>query len=413
MPVCPLPNPRYIFDVQNAHADATFTLTPLQGQAFLYVSTTEQPVYGNTSTYQFSSTRWGGLQQVIVRDTPATSCGKLGAAQACRFYVGVFGNRFTVANQTTYFSLVASTSQGVVTLQDGVPFTDWTPRGQFEYFQISVPVAPAALLVSITPLTGDPDLYMSTTVTRPNTTAFTWRSMFFGADAIAVDSYRDPNFRVGTYFIGVHSFTESSFSITASVLLPNATTSSRVRLINGQPQAGLLDQAGIRYYSFYVAPSAASMHRQLTITLTPRWGDPDIYVRNDGQLPTPYSYQWKADRVGRDTIMIGDTCEDCEYIVGVRAFTRSLYTLVAATADAITSLQSGVAHTSTVFVGRTEYYQITVPLGVELYIALQDLGGGDPDLLVRATSPADDRHEHDAADGGRRLLAEHVRLGQH
>jgi hypothetical protein len=377
---------QYIFDVLNAHSDATFTLTPLVGQAFLYVSTTQQPIPSDPSTYQYSSTRFGGLQQVIVRDTPATSCGTLGSAQACRFYVAVYGNRFSVANQSTYYSIVASTTQGVVTLQDGVPFTDWTPARQYEYFQINVPVAPAALLVSVTPLTGDPDLYMSAIYTRPNATAFTWRSLYFGADAISVDSTLDNKFVTGTYYISVYAFTEASFTITASVLLPNASDTQRIRLINGQPQAGLLDRAGIRYYTFYVAPTGASMHRQLALGLTPRYGDPDMYIRNDGQLPTPYSYQWKADRVGRDNIVIPDTCEDCEYIIGVRAFTRSLYSLTASTGDAVTYLQSGVAHSASVIRGRMEYYAINVPIGVELFIALQDIGGGDPDLLVRGTN---------------------------
>jgi hypothetical protein len=118
-------------------------------------------------------------------------------------------------------------------------------------------------------------------VIHPNQTSYTWRATQYGADTIGIE-YTDPHYvwshgsNSGIYYISVYAYENTTFTITASMIdASDNDTSHDVILISGQPQTGfLLNRGSQRWYTFLVGERA-----DVTITITPRYGDPDLYVR--------------------------------------------------------------------------------------------------------------------------------------
>lgn len=75
-----------------------------------------------------------------------------------------------------------------------------------------------------------------------------------------------------------------------------------VRLVSGQPLAARIDQAhDYLLYSFRVDQS----HNTARFTLAPTQGDPDMYITNDGSVPTSDHYQWAdISNTGRGDIRV-------------------------------------------------------------------------------------------------------------
>jgi hypothetical protein len=91
------------------------------------------------------------------------------------------------------------------------------------------------LTIAVTPITGDPDVFVSTLVRQPNITSNQWRSNGFGNEVIYI-STTDPKFQSCgipcVFYIGVLAWGRSStFSI-------SARTSSVALLTPGVPAVG-------------------------------------------------------------------------------------------------------------------------------------------------------------------------------
>lgn len=67
----------------------------------------------------------------------------------------------------------------------------------------------------------------------------------------------------------------------------------------------------------------------------------DVYVRNDGVLPSASSFTWKSDAFGTDLVTVSNAPAG-DYFIAVHApLVDSSYTIVAATSDAMVTLQDG------------------------------------------------------------------------
>jgi hypothetical protein len=82
-----------------------------------------------------------------------------------------------------------TTSIAQLSLRDGVPVRDWVQTGKYDYFRYEVaadPLPGSYLTFTVTPFSGDPDLYASATLQFPNSTSGgdTKKSNYFGGDVI-------------------------------------------------------------------------------------------------------------------------------------------------------------------------------------------------------------------------------------
>ncbi len=68
--------------------------------------------------------------------------------------------------------------------------------------------------MSLPQLSGDPDLFISTTLTRPSASNFTWHSFDYGSDVVTVNTHTDPAACTGcVYYIAVVGAREATYTI--------------------------------------------------------------------------------------------------------------------------------------------------------------------------------------------------------
>jgi len=338
----------YQIQFDDLSTDLTVTVTPYVGKAFLCLSTTEKPVVNDADTYQ-----WSKFSDSLL--TITVSPGDNHFCQNCTYYLAVYG-----AANVTRFSVVASSAAAIVTLQDGVPQPSFVEQDQYVFFAFNVENAMCNVDFVLTPLFGDPDLYVSNIIPRPTEHNFTWYSDNYGGDVLNLD-YTQEHFSLGTYFIGVSAATNASFSIMAKVTDLNNINhqdSSSV-LLEGLPQMGFLNQKGdAAYYTF-----SPHSHQSVTFTITPRYGDPDLFVTDGSNMS---HFEWESHSWGQDSLTIAEGCvansggrqgagsagggadsepkdDGCSYTVKVQAFSHTLFSITATTEDSTTTLQSGVS----------------------------------------------------------------------
>jgi hypothetical protein len=80
------------------------------------------------------------------------------------------------------FPVVAMFQDNTITLQDSVAIRDVVGPRMYEYFKIKVVNPDGDLTISVTPFSGDPDLYISPAPeAHPRKENYTWASRGFGA----------------------------------------------------------------------------------------------------------------------------------------------------------------------------------------------------------------------------------------
>ena len=85
---------------------------------------------------------------------------------------------------------------------------------KFYKLQLSCPNTAAALQVTLTPLQGDPDLYLSSTVQQPGPVTGADQSLVGNATQLALQF---PS--AGMYYLGVFGVTSAAFKVQATVQL--------------------------------------------------------------------------------------------------------------------------------------------------------------------------------------------------
>ena len=147
--------------------------------------------------------------------------------------IGVFGKTASA------FKLVLSTTDTVVPLSAGEGKRFFSQAGGYRYFSATVPRG-HAVDIMVTPLTGDPDLFVSASVERPDSTSPecvaepSWCS--------SVEGSRFEHVRIGaadahacqvepscTYHIGVHAMTAAAYTVVAT------WQDAPIRLLDGLP----------------------------------------------------------------------------------------------------------------------------------------------------------------------------------
>jgi hypothetical protein len=296
------------------------------------------------------------------------------------------------ATDAEYIVSVNSNAQ-TIRLVSGIPATSWTSQNTYKYFQVTMPLYLGALTVTVTPFNGDPDLYMSISTQEPTNQDYDWVSMAYGADHLTVD-YTMDNFQTGEYYIGVYGWTNTSFTITAMITdlsEVDTTPGQMTTLFDGVPQTGLLTASSdMHYYTFFLGDEG-----NLTVTVTPQYGDPDLYITTDGTIPSPDNYQWDSLYYGRDSIIISDGCNNCQYTIGVNAFSHTLYTIIASSTSSANILQSGHPQSGFVQSQDWQYYRFYAGItGLPMTVALNALTG-DPDLYMSTTVTRPDHDNYD------------------
>ena len=226
---------------------ATFALNVRQGYASMYVSTTQQPIPTNASTYQNSVTWWQAVKSIT---TPAITAANypVDSDGQVLFYIGIYGA--ADAN----FTVTAFTSSQMVQLVSGQSVYRTVTQNTYNYFFIAVQSGNQDLSIIVTPVTGDPDLYVSQAPQfNPTRQSHQFQGINWGGDIVDID-----NANVTVYYIGVHAFTNTTFTLMVQLSQHNSDPlSNAVILYDGVPQVGYAHSHHVQYYSFMLQTQAS------------------------------------------------------------------------------------------------------------------------------------------------------------
>ena len=373
--------PQYAFVHKGAYALFSFHAqsrasiqVSVNGNTKVYVGTTA-PVVPSNIIWQ-STFFSGGL--TIPASTPYWPASN-------QFYLSVLGV------YDSYFLLSVSLNGTATTLSDGSAIEAHVDQDDNAYYTYHVGTIGCQLQFIVSAISGDPDLFVSQSVRKPNPSSCSMpgaacnSSDSYGADQVTFDPAP-----LGDYFVAVNGYTDSSFTILAQTVCPqDSYNSSSTILTDGVSQHGALPAHIPRYYSF-VAPAYAA---DITFSLVARVGDPDMYIRNDNRPPSRWDFQWSASHIGSDTIVIRSTdtkaCvpgSDCRYYIYVYAYSDCDFYIMASTPVQQILLYEGQPQRNSLEQGQLQYYAISIyarswrPL--PLVISVTDLGAGNPDMVV-------------------------------
>ncbi|KAL0487436.1 hypothetical protein AKO1_000834, partial [Acrasis kona] len=301
----------YVLDIDTLFKDVqrsdviTFALTSFVGDADLFISTTGRPDVVE-ATHQCrncilqGSTPRSEVQQ-ISKDSPQFPSG---AGQ--KFYIGILGY---ASGASYYFNSFSDRA----TITDGHPQTGQTKRGKFVYFTYTR-ISNDPFVITVTPFSGDPDLYISQTTITPGPGSSTWSASSTGDDTITIDPSEPPAATSSVYYIGVRAFTDAYYTIYAS------SVKTYTQTVEGVPLYERLPASQTALFKTTVLQP-----QYLTVKVNPRSyrGDPDIYVTKSVEQgpPGPGNYLYAKTTVGDDELTF--KAEPTTYYIGIKAYTTT------------------------------------------------------------------------------------------
>jgi len=363
-------------EVEANPSDVQFSLVPIGGDPNLYCGTTDYPDAEDSGTYKWTLSGSEGNLDLTTSSE--------GFPSPPLFYCTLAGT----PSEPIEAAITVTSSHEDKQLIPGVPVQDTIEAGKYKYYKVDVSGDGKCDLFTVaTVLSGDPDLYMSKTHPRPtseNHEEGDASSAHWGSDYIT-----NHNVTSGTYYISVLAAAGFSceYTLTSMYSCPGDGTGATTTLINGMGQVDLLESGSNRMYSF----STPEAVQDISITLTPLYGDADLYVRkfDSSRAEDDGDYIWESKSWGADFIKISSTdpnaCQNCELQIMVYAFTESIYTLTAVSANHRTTLRNGVSTTDSTEPGAFAYFDMHVPTSETLEVIVSPWISGNIRLYASRT----------------------------
>jgi len=203
--------------------------------------------------------------------------------EVCSVNIGVYGY---IGGS---FSLSATTDS-ITQLQSGRSVVGGVSKHAYRYYKLRNDNMYGVLTFSLTTLSGDSDIYVTTQrdnekLKLPTSNSYKWASSHIGSDSISVNYIDDAGKYCYNcdYIVGIYGYLNSTFS-----MLATDSVDSIIRLANNVPQVFTMPESptispvpvlgafGRQYFSAAVATSADDM----LITLTPLiFGTVSVFVQ--------------------------------------------------------------------------------------------------------------------------------------
>lgn len=349
----------YGIQAQAGHESLNLRAISLEGNVDLYITKCTLTSLSlcaihqlpNSSYYQYSTADLDMDSIKITRNNAVKSY----------FIVGAKSLTYYAAFQISY-----GFENTILQLQAGVAVTDHVFEREYDYFSFFMPTGDQILKITLTPVSGDPDVYISTKTRYPSSTNSTWKSFRYGADAIDINTATDANACSHcTYYIAVVGMTEATYSLVVSL------QDTQFTLADGIPMSGSLGLLTWSYYTFYDSHGSA---RDFRVVLTSTSGNADMFITLDGSTPTSMSYDYSSTNWMSDdqvTIKHSDSpyqiCLDaggatsCKFIIGIRGMSFSNEFTITLTSSVSTSLiQLGGTQRGVVAGGEYVFYKLAL-----------------------------------------------------
>ena len=282
-------------------------------------------------------------------------------------------------------------------LKDGEPVLSASTNGTYKYFNYVVKpgagTSSANLVVALTALDGDPDLYVSwNKYNMPPTRTkgkydikSSWRETL---EYVVVPGEHLKSTEEVTISIGIFAYHSNvKFSVVAF-----REGESAVSLLDGLPMFGSVKKDKPMHFLF-VSPRAKS--HSVEFTLIADTGSPDLYatgntnhltldVANGMQWPTATSSEFKSTSPGTaDDYIIVKQQHYESYLLSVFAQGNSTFHITATSTSTTTMLKDGKPQKFHVGFGKYRYFSFFASKpNTAVSIDLTNEGSGDPDLYV-------------------------------
>lgn len=309
------------------------------------------------------------------------------------------------------YSIKYVTGTHSTTVTEGFPEVGSLQANEIAYYIYYVNEVERNIIVTVTPFTGDPDLYISVNSSNPlpSQTKYDYFSAGAGGDTIELNPQKDFKKNI---LCGFFNFTNPECAIFIAVKCSNEECSYDLqvsrsgvvaqRLIDGLPQFGTVADQKPQFYVF----TPNSTKNPTFISIYPKAGRVKAYVNlspwsllsfteNKKLFPTPENNTIKSvDRASTEVLVIPKSLAEkcgflCEYYIGVyyepdliESDKKDSDFTIAATSNFLT-LVDGNTVVDYVNSGMYRYYKFRVTCkDCSLTISLTPLSSGDPDLFV-------------------------------
>lgn len=200
--------------------------------------------------------------------------------------------------------LISFTSCHIVNLKLGKesePFT--TECDHYSYFSVEITHACDDLVIKLNQLAGEPNLYVSRDPFKhPTYRSLAWSSYDWGGDELVISSW-DPNFDIGKYYIGVHSYcgpdVATGFEASKYTILTKQvphTHPETVDLFN-KSETGLINAKDYKYYRFCIPSNCFKVEVRLDNCIDPKicpetYSWPELIISKTVERPNEKSMAW-------------------------------------------------------------------------------------------------------------------------
>eukprot|EP00457_Paulinella_chromatophora_P000023 gb/GEZN01000023.1/.p1 GENE.gb/GEZN01000023.1/~~gb/GEZN01000023.1/.p1 ORF type:complete len:3002 (+),score=452.29 gb/GEZN01000023.1/:3365-12370(+) len=384
----------------SAPTELLVTLTAIVGRCNLFVR------LHNETAEQFRSEAQSPTQTLTFTSQQVTNA--CGNTWPCEAYI----RAENAEDDMALYAIMTTTN--ATRLQVDVPQQFVVQEGSYFFFSFEL-TERYGVTFSVTPLsTGDSDLFVSTSVSAPTSFNNEWESQEFGADSITIRP-SDPLFKLGVYHIGVLAFTSVSCSIRVTMdkpsgggAEPNGNSGSAgggasyMRLLDGAPEQVTIQMGpgdstpAKRFFVFNV--TAPASHTGLMISLTPSFGNPNLFVELGDSVSEAAT--WRSEKQGADSLVWGSAAgqprlcnqTSCSYRILVTATESTSFTIRATLDQTPSMLSSGTGTLVEVSTNQWLYFNLVVTRPDQPLIVTSTSLSGDQDLhlSVGAVPPARD-----------------------
>jgi hypothetical protein len=249
-------------------------LASIDGDVDMYI-TLDPSQPPSTTHWQYSSTAYDADDYDVIHVEDVYFKQYCQGKPSCDVFIYVVPSVWSLFRNNTFFIGVTPSSSNLL-LEDGVTLVDHAMVHTWDYYMYTLAEDPgkdASVIISLTPYSGDPDAYASTSIIRPNTInhdpgKFSNRANMDLIQYFDEDASWCPNGFPCHFYIGVVAFSGNvTYGITAYLRSNNSIT-----LVDGQPLIASTQQGEDTLFKYTIPPTNSI----LAVQVAPIYGDPDL-----------------------------------------------------------------------------------------------------------------------------------------
>ena len=393
------------------YEDIVITTTALSGEVSIYVcKDIEERAYYNEETNQ--------IENYLIKSTNNVNNNNVNTLLfshnsieyncyyriSCYYLIGIYSNYISDVN--TNYQLFYTLKDSIININTGIPMSGIVHSKTYQYYSYIMTSNTADLIIILTSLTGDCDLFLSTTNKHPVISNFTWISMRYGNDILTIPHTEllthCHNNTICNIFIGVYGYQNSSYSL---IINTDLSYKNRIQLINGLSQNDFVGYSLYKYYEYYInKPNIVNNQIVSSVIInliSLNNNDADIYVTlSEESEPSKsnYIYSSKNTMNFNDEIIItpeiSTYCVDCKLFIAIYGYSvATTYYRLTITTNNIIQLISGLTINGIIDTKSFRYYSFMNTNTIGLIDIMLTTYTGDADLYITTYKPNENNNE--------------------